>query len=85
MKQEWREAFVPGAQVRITESPSGLFDVGAVLVVEEIEDGILTYHHAEGVWIEKGGERFPLWEMFGSGQCTIEAFGDGSLEWQVLA
>ncbi len=84
MKLEWRKAFVPGAKVKITESPSGLFDEGAVLVIDKIDDGYLTYHYAEGVSIEKGGEKFPLWKMFGEGECSIEAFGDGSVEWQIL-
>jgi hypothetical protein len=85
MKQEWRKALVPGARVRITDTPSGLFDVGAVLVVDSVEDECLAYHYAEGVWIEKGGENFPLWEMFGGGECTLSAFGDGSVDWEILA
>ena len=85
MKQEWRNALVPGAHVKIIECPSGLFDEGTVLVVDGIEEDGLRFHHAEGVWVEKGGERFPLWEIFGEGECSIEAFGDGSLEWEVVA
>lgn len=85
MEQEWRKALVPGARVKITGSPSGLFDEGAVLVVDGVQDEFLQHHYAEGVWIKKGGERFPLWKMFGEGECSIEAFGDGSLEWEIVA
>lgn len=84
MKEAWRDVLVPGARVKITATPSGLFDVGTVLVVDGVKDEGLLYHYAEGVWIEKGGERFPLWEMFGEGECTLAAFGDGSVEWEVL-
>ncbi len=85
MKQDWRKEFVPGARVKIKASPCGIGDVGAVLVVDRIEDNTLSFHYAEGVWIEKGGERFPLWEMFAEGQCTADAFGDGSIEWEIVA
>ena len=84
MNEKWREALVPGARVQIMDTPCGLFDVGAVLVVESVRDETLTYHYAEGVWIDKGGELFPLWEMFGEGQCSAEAFGDGSVEWKLV-
>jgi len=85
MKKEWRKTLAPGARVRITASPSGLFDEGAVLVVDSIEGDCLQHHYAKGVWIEKGGERFPLWKLFEDGECSIEAFGDGSVEWEVVA
>lgn len=84
MKEVWREVLVPGARVKITACLCGALDVGAVLVVDHIEGKTLTYHYAEGVTIEAGGEQFPLWEMFGECQCGVEAFGDGSIEWQLV-
>lgn len=86
MRNQWQQSFVPGAKIKITGCTCGLFDVGAVLVVDRVnEAGTLHYNYAEGVWITKGGERFPLWKMFYDCEGSLEAFGDGSVEWEVVS
>ena len=74
MRASWLEKLVPGAQLVIRECPSGLFDEGEVLEVEKVEEGVLHYRLL-------GGPRAAFSE---GGECSVEAFGDGSLTWVVL-
>ena len=73
---EWLKPLVPGARVRIIETPSGLFSEGEVLEVVKVEpeDDWLHYRLV-------GGE---LANIFDEGQCSLGAFGDGSLRWEVV-
>lgn len=84
MTESWREKLVPGARVKIVESLRGLFDDGVVLIVEGIEDEFLAYRYEEGCTIDIDGEPFDMSKAFGGGQCDVEAFGDGTLVWQLV-
>lgn len=89
---KWRERalreLVPGVRIRITSTPSGLFDVGAEIVIEAVHpaDDWVYYHYPEDfVWESPSGERFPFGEMFGESQTGLEPFCDPEwLQWEVV-